>query len=571
MPAMRAGRTSSSGNGQSAAPGLDGEFELLSQIVGDISSELALEPLLERTVERATRAIGADDGIIGLYSPTHRHFYTAAAYGRPMHSVNPYLYPGQGLAGCVLQTNATILSRYGDLPNPSDGEPADKMFLGVPIQKRGELIGVFCLGSRRSDCFNERAIELLKLFARHVAIAIGNARRYSEAQKRAERFALIASVSGLSTSDLGVETFLQLSADAIHETLAYTSVDIPLVDPHNPEAMVIRVRGGEHKRQVFRERRLPVSAGIMGAALRERRAQLVNDVARDPRYVVPPGVRPAKAELAIPLLHQDEALGVLNVEGEGPFDDLDFASLGIVAEKLALAIVKARLQAQTRRMAIFEERQRLSRDLHDNVTQIISSMSLIAQSMKEAWRRDPADGERLAARLAELSQLAFSELRGMLRELAREDRPSAPHAAKATRGLPESVQKLLRVMLPMDLPFEFSVVGYRPQAQAHEEAILRICQEAASNAVRHAAPHRIEVAIELTGTRLRATVADDGCGMPEHVERGMGLNNMRQRLQELGGSLSIAGRRPRGTRLVAELPRCDRTPESARSGEQRSS
>lgn len=550
---------------KSPAPGLDGQFELLWQIVGDISGELELEPLLERTVERATRAIGADDGIIGLYSPAQHRFYTAATYGRPMQSVNPYIDIGQGLAGRVLETNGTVLSRYGDLPNPLDSEPADKMFLGVPIQKRGEMIGVFCLSSWRSECFNERAVELLKLFARHVAIAIGNARRYSEEQKRAERFALIASVSGLSTSDLDIETFLQHSADAIHEMLAYRSVDIPLIDPENPEVMVIRVRGGEHKRQIFRERRLPVSAGIMGAAIRERRAQLVNDVDSDPRYVVPPGVRPARAELAVPLLYQDEALGVLNVEGEGPFDELDFASLGIVAEKLALAIVKARLQTQARRIAIFEERQRLSRDLHDNVTQIISSMSLIAQSMKEAWRRDPANGERLAARLAELSQLAFGELRAMLRELTREDHSHPPGAAKATHGLPESLQKLLRVMLPLDLHFEFSVAGYQPQTEAHEEAILRVCQEAASNAIRHAAPERIKVSIELTETSLCATVEDDGCGMPEQIERGMGLNNMRQRLQELGGSLSIAGRPAKGTRLEAKLPRRDRRP-SASSG-----
>ncbi len=547
-------------NGPLATHGLDEQFELLSQIVGDISGELALEPLLERTVERATRAVGADDGIIGLYSPAHHHFITAATYGRPMQSLNPQIYPGQGLAGRVLETHATVLSRYGDLPNPLEGEPADKMFLGVPIQKRGELIGVFCLGSWRSDCFNERALELVELFARHVAIAIDNARRYSEEQKRAQRFALIASVSGLSTSDLDIEAFLQQSADAIHEILAYTSVDIPLIDPLNPEVMVVRVRGGEHKRQVFRERRLPITAGIMGAALHERRAQLVNDVRRDPRYVVPPGVRPARAELAVPLLHQDEALGVLNVEGEGPFDELDVASLGIVAEKLSLAIVKARLQAQNRKIAIFEERQRLSRDLHDNVTQILSSMSLIAQSMQGAWRSDPAEGERLAARLAELSQLALSELRGMLRELTREDHPHPPGATKEAQGLPESLQKLLRVMLPMHLHFEFSVVGYQPQAEAHEEAILRICQEAASNAVRHAAPQRIDVSIELTETSLCAIVADDGCGMPEQIERGMGLNNMRKRLQELGGSLFIAKRRPAGTRLKAKLPRRDRQP-----------
>ena len=104
----------------------------------------------------------------------------------------------------------------------------------------------------------------------------------------------------------------------------------------------------------------------------------MNDVTADPRYVTPPGVPGARAELAVPMIYGDEVLGVINVEGDQPFDELDRMSLGIVAEHLAVAIHNARLNEQSQRLAVLEERQRLARELHDNVTQILSSISLMA-------------------------------------------------------------------------------------------------------------------------------------------------------------------------------------------------
>lgn len=535
------------------------QLELLSQMVEEISGELALEPLLGRIVERARRLLGADDGMIGLYSPEHDAIRTAATSGKPIQNVYAYVHPGEGLAGYVLETNAPVRIRYGDLPHPLDSECPDKIVLGMPIRLRGELVGVFCLGSWQADLLNEQAQDLLDLFARHAAIAIDNARRYSEEQRRSSRFELIANVAAMSASGPDLDTLLQRAADAIHEILDYPNVDIPLIDQDDPETLVIRIRGGEYKRRIKHEDRLPINVGIMGAAVRERRAQLVNDVTRDARYVVPPGVQPPGAELAIPILHGDNVLGVLNVEGERPFDELDRASLEIVAENLAVAIVNARLFERSTQVAVLEERQRLARDLHDNVTQILSSMSLITQSLTEAWHRDPAEGERRAARLGELSQLAFAELRGMLQELsprARTIRASAEQDPPDT--LPKALRRLLRAMVPAHVHLQFDVVDYRPQKQAHEEAMLRICQEAVSNAVRHAAPRRVEVSLSLTETDLYALIADDGRGMPENARRGMGLGNMRERLHELGGGLRISPRRPTGTHIKARLPRCDR-------------
>jgi signal transduction histidine kinase len=430
------------------------------------------------------------------------------------------------------------------------------------------LIGVFGIGVWPPKRLGDAEQSLLEHFARHAAVAIVNARRYRDEQRRAVRFAMIARVAGLIASESELDQLLQRAADAVHELLGFASVDIPLIEPPDLQTLVIRIRGGEYKQRIRHVDRLPIERGIMGAAARTRRIQLVNDVAADPRYVTPPGVAGARAELAVPMLYGDEVLGVINVEGERPFDELDRMSLGIVAEHLAVAIHNARLNQQSQRLAVLEERQRLARELHDNVTQILSSISLMSQSLSAAWRRDPADGERRATRMAELAQMAFEEMRALLRELMPGEVSVDAARSAATLhvlagalleqyGLATAVTRLLPLMVPGRLALQLDFDGYVPQTSARERALLRVCQEAVSNVIRHAEAGRVKVSMRVDSERVQLRVADDGRGVPEHAPRGLGLASMERRLAELGGTLRIRPRRPRGTLLQATIPRQD--------------
>ena len=530
-------------------------LELLSQMVEDISGELALDPLLQRIVARACALIGADDGVIGLYQPDCDAIRTAASHSIPAHELRTTVRRGHGLTGRVLELGVPYRGYYEDLPHPTRPAPTGMHVIGMPIRADGELFGVFGIGRMAPRTLDADAQELLDLFARHAAIAIGNARRYDQERRRASRFALISRVAAIIASAPELDTLLQRAADAVHELLEYHNVDIALVEDDAQPMLVMRIRGGEYKRRIHHVDRLPFGAGIVGAAALSRQTQLVNDVAQDPRYVTPPGVAPSRAELAVPILHGDEVLGVLNVEGNHAFDELDCDSLAVVAEHLGMAIVNARLFERDRQVAVLEERQRLARDLHDNVTQILSSMSLITQSLAEAWQSDPAEGERRAARLGELARLGFAELRAMMHELSPD---TSPLAAPVPQRLSARLHRLLHAMVPPYVSLELQTGDCPPQTEGHEEAILRVCQEAVSNAVRHAAPSRIRVSIATTATELLLRVADDGRGIDAARVGGMGLGNMHARLAELGGHLRISRRRPHGTLISAHFPRRDR-------------
>ncbi len=275
---------------------------LLQRMVEDISGELAIEPLLTRIVANACELIGADDGAIGLYDVERDVIRTAAVYLMPPRELGAEMARGVGLAGRVLETGKPLIARYGDIANVTLPELADNQVIGIPIRWQGGLIGFFGIGANPPRRFDQHDQALLEMFARHAANAIHNAAHYAQARRRTARFELIARIAANLPIEGEIEGRLQEAADAIHEMLEFPSVDIPLVDPDDPQTLVVRVRGGEYKRRIQGEDRLSVATGIMGAAVREARPQLVNDVASDPRYVTPPGVKPPRAELAVPIV-----------------------------------------------------------------------------------------------------------------------------------------------------------------------------------------------------------------------------------------------------------------------------
>jgi signal transduction histidine kinase len=460
------------------------------------------------------------------------------------------------------------------------------------------MIGFFGLGkpsSMRDDegeirppRFTRRDLITLRVFARHAAIAIINARRYADERRRIERLELIAHVGRLVTANLQLEDLLQQAADALHEVLGYPNVAIPLIELNDPDTLVLRTVGGAYKHIVLGEYRIPITQGLMGAAATTRDVVLANDVDADPRYIPTPGATGIRAELAVPILLGDRCLGVVNVESADSFGELDAMGLRIVAGQLAVAIENARLYASTRHLAVVEERRRIARDLHDAVTQSLFSMTLISQTLGDAYRADPADGDRRVARLLELGTAAHGELRALLAELRPTGRPAAPDGANAGTELPrppgvvqierEGLVAAVRAHvegIALDGPaMHLDDTGYRRQPLDREWALYRIVQEALHNVVKHARATRVEVHLSTDpdgATRL--TVRDNGVGLPAEANgragarRRLGLETMGERAEAIGGRLEFHSAPGEGVRLEVILPRRDSgSPAHAASG-----
>jgi len=550
------------------------QAETLSRVVEAISSELELRPLLTRIVTHACELLGADDGSIGLYDVQKNVIRTEATFHMPASEQGAEMAPGIGLAGAVLARGAPVISdTYGALANITLPELKDNAVIGVPIHGRGTLLGFFGIGALPPRRFDDDDLESLQLFARHAAIAIENALRYRREQRRSERMELIARVSRLISTGLEPDELVLTAAEVIHEVLGYPNVVIPLLQKGEPDYLLFHAHAGAY-RDMFREPyTMPVTRGICGVAVRERRAQIVNDVHSDPDYVAPPVPIEVAAELAVPIMLGNEMFGVINIESLHPFHADDEASIQIIADHLAVAIKNARLYAEARQAAIMRERQRLARDLHDSVSQVLSSISLIAQSLAPAWKRDPAEGERRARRLEELSRHGFAEMRALLRELRPSD-ITAPDATDAggidelrRTGLASALRKLAVLLAPETPEIRIEFADYVAQLLISEEMLFRMCQEALSNAIRHSGARLVTVRSRLRDAAVSVLIEDNGRGFdPEGAvqaatgtrDGGMGLQTLRERAAAIGGTVRYDSTPGSGTCVTFTIPRRDR-------------
>lgn len=187
--------------------------------------------------------------------------------------------------------------------------------------------------------------------------------------------------------------------------------------------------------------------------------------------------------------------------------------------------------------AVFEERRRIARDLHDGLAQELAYISGQARALSGSNPR--------AAGIVEAADHALADSRGTILALTG---PADEPVSQAIARVASALAKRSRTELELDLDDTADV------APAARDELLLVLREAISNAVRHGGPSTVCVSLE-AGERLRLTISDDGSGFDgEPHSAGLGLANMRERVQGLGGELRLSSDRGRGTKVEAVLP-----------------
>jgi signal transduction histidine kinase len=215
-----------------------------------------------------------------------------------------------------------------------------------------------------------------------------------------------------------------------------------------------------------------------------------------------------------------------------------------------LTIANQKLKAfalQIEGLAVAEERNRLARELHDSVTQIIFGMTLSAQAARILIDRNPARAALELDNLQGLAQNALAEMRALIQELH-------PHSS-TEKGLVPALYQLTAKRLKNDgVSVELQLKGER-RLPAHIEAeLFRIAQEALNNVVKHAQADHAVITLDLEdANRALLTIEDAGIGFDPAQARllpgHLGLTSMQERVQALGGTLTIDSQPGKGTRL----------------------
>lgn len=255
----------------------------------------------------------------------------------------------------------------------------------------------------------------------------------------------------------------------------------------------------------------------------------------------------------MPLVFGDQAVGfiMLSFRYSLPLSSENAQLLVAIAQQATLAIGLKRLGASAKDAAVLAERNRIGQEIHDGLAQAFTGILMQLGAAEELAGDSP-----------------FSTVITRIKDIAREGLAEARRsvlALKPSDGRPGGLELALRQLA------QHSTVEGRTRAQfegggavtglppEHEHELLRIAQEAVSNALRHAQPTSLIISLSFEEHYLVMSITDDGAGMEQlpsrYAQHGFGLNNMRERAQAIGGVWQIRSARDTGTQVSVRIAR----------------
>ena len=297
---------------------------------------------------------------------------------------------------------------------------------------------------------------------------------------------------------------------------------------------------------------LPVGHGLLGVIIRDGTSLRIPDIAAHPgSYGFPPHHPPMRSLLGVPITVGGRAVGDLYLTdkiGADEFSATDQRIVELFARHAGIAIENARLHDRLAALRVVEERERIGRDLHDNVIQGLYAASLSLEEVDHLVATDPTAASERIDRVIDAIHRSIADIRGFIVGL----RPDLEGSDLRT-GVQVLAEDLrLTTTLEVVTSIDAAVDGPTGLDDGTRREVLQILREALSNVARHARASRVEVALAETERGFVLTVTDDGVGFdPDAPAAGghHGLVNMRDRATATGGRLSIDSHPGRGTAL----------------------
>ncbi|MGA3344765.1 MAG: GAF domain-containing SpoIIE family protein phosphatase [Terracidiphilus sp.] len=329
----------------------------LMQLTDALNTTLDLETLLRRTADLVRAVIPYSIFAILLENDRTHELRVRFQIGHTVQVERLRIPPGQGVVGQVALTRQPVL--LNDVTQSKayvQVNPDVRSELAVPLIVKNRLIGVMDIESEQADYFRPEHLRLLTLTASRIAQAIENARLYARVSRQAQTLTVMNEIATELTSILDLDPLLERVGQLLRRLIDFQMFSIMLLDEKG-EMLITRYAwrfGYAHAPM----RRLPITTGLVGAAVREWRLVNVPDVLKDARYVA---MNPeTRSELIVPLFHKGRIIGVLDLEHTrtGFFNEEHARMLTTLAAQVAIAIENARLYQAVRG----QERQ-LERDI----------------------------------------------------------------------------------------------------------------------------------------------------------------------------------------------------------------
>ncbi len=523
-----------------------------------VGSGLDLESTLKRIVEAAVGLVDARYGALGVIGEGDRlvEFIPVGMDQATIRSIDHWP-EGRGLLGLLIHDPKPL--RLADMaahPESSGfpaGHPPMQAFLGVPVRVRDEVFGNLYLTNKQGGGeFTEDDESIVVALASAAGVAIENARLYDVARRQQEWMAANAEVvtSLLSGSDPD-----EVLAALTRQVRELARADLVVLAVPEPDQRMLAIRfaegeGADATHDLF----LNVEHSLSGQVLTTGLPIEVEDFAHDSRTAASlrGPMRHIGPAIVFPLGVAGDVRGVLTIgrrHGALPFSATTADVVGTFAAQAGIALELASRRRDAERLSLYEDRERIARDLHDHVIQRLYAAGMALSGTVPMIGKP--DVEARVRKTVDAMDATIKDIRAAIFALQTHVEDQPPNLREAIVGLIDETTEVTGFAPSLRLGGKLS---HQVSSDAGE-AMLSALREALSNAARHAQATRIEVSVDVDADGcLILRVIDDGVGIPEGGRRS-GLVNLRTRAEKLGGELRLAaGPSGSGTELTWRVP-----------------
>jgi signal transduction histidine kinase len=429
-----------------------------------------------------------------------------------------------------------------------DGHPPMRTFLGVPVRIRDEVYGNLYLTEKRGGAaFDEEDEVLVTALSAAAGVAIENARLFDEGQRQQRWLRASSEVTRQLLGGVAVEEVLGFVTEQTLEMTGADLVVLALPDASRRQLIVTHAAGAGAQRTLGLV--LPTAASVSGEVLASGQPITVEDFRNDERVA-----RAARENLDLgpatifPLGAAGNARGVMTIGRHPGAMPLPRAAVDLVttfAAQAAIGLELAERRSDAERLTVFEDRDRIARDLHDLVIQRLYASGMKLQGTMPMIDR-PAAEERVSSVVDDLD-VTIKDIRKAIFSLQAR--------GKAAPVLRDKVMDVIEEMTePMGMTSSLRLTGHLDDGVPRDigEDMLHALREALSNAARHGKATSSEVNIG-AGSELCLLVRDNGSGITD-TSRRSGLANLAQRAEHYGGTLKVGPAEGGGTELHWRVP-----------------
>jgi signal transduction histidine kinase len=526
---------------------------LLEAVVA-VGSNIELEVLLRQIVEAAVTLVDARYGALGVIGEGGRLAEFVPVGLDQSQIAQIHHWPdGRGLLGELITDPRPL--RLPDISADSrsagfpQGHPPMKTFLGAPVRIRDEVFGNLYLTEKRGGGeFDEEDEAVIVALGAAAGVAIGNARLYEEARRQQRWLRASADVTQRLLSGAATGEVLTL---VMHQALEISGADLVVLalPVAGREQLVIEHAAGQGAEKAI-GLVLPVAGSASGIVLTSGKALTVDNFSNDPRTA--PVARehlhlgPA---VVVPLGAPGNVRGILTAgrrPGSMPLAPPAVEMLVSFAAQAGVGLELAEHRRDAERFAVFEDRDRIARDLHDLVIQRLYATGMSLEGVS-ARLGDSGNRQRVSSAVDALDE-TIKEIRSAIFSL--HSRPAAAELGLRARILEVVDEASGALGFAPGLRMSGSLDGNVPADVG--EHLLAALREALSNVVRHARADKVDVLVE-AGQELVLLVRDNGVGIKD-PQRRSGLANLAERAGLLGGTLRTGAADGGGTELAWRVP-----------------